>query len=559
MKRILAFLLCATLLFSVPVVGSGAEEANPERDAAVTEVTNAISALGNVTLDSRPALQQTNQKINDFGYNYGYYNNKLITNLSAFDTAITKFNDLIDYQEGDTNKDDKIDAKDALDVLKYAVGKMVFNQKQMLSADVDFDKEYNAKDALMILQYAVGKRSEFPSQVVDHTPYEKVAPLNYTAKGLSLYQETYQSMLSRIREDGYAETSLTGAYKGMFCRDASIQIMAHIAAADFEQARMILQFITRYHAENQHHYLIHIIRQNPSYYKQADTTFFFLHAWFQFATRAPKTEQNIAYIEGSYEMVKTFANYYLDNGYLHEKYNLLFNESFEHSRGGVYWQSYDLLTNVYASQALHELAEYFKTLDPQNAQKWQEASQTIANGIHTNLTATVNGALMYAELRGRTQTNINSDPNSPEEFIAGLSWVNLAPVGCDWYAADPEIMEHTYQTYLKYGSVRYRNSQTKHSYLMLEVAPPPLNTQYPRPTLSGNHIVGKGLAWELMYCHQTNRVSRMEELVAFIEENSNTIYPEAWIYGGKISDEGNQEQASWLLLAHKTAFPKLKH
>ena len=562
MKRILALFLCAVLFFSVfgAPAGAATQSETARRDQAAEEIKKDIEALGTLSQDSLTELAVINQKLLDFCYLYGLDQEFRIGNVSVYDQAIEQYNALpkTECLFGDVGNDTIINAKDALQVLRASVGKEELTHWQAYIADVNVDGAVNAKDALMMLQFAVNKREGFPVQEIAFKPFERETCL-YTVKSAQLYQTTYQSMLSRIREDGYAETSLTGAYKGMFCRDASIQIMAHIAAAEFEQARMILQFITRYHAENQHHYLIHIIRQNPSYYKQADTTFFFLHAWFQFATRAPKTEQNIAYIEGSYEMVKTFANYYLDNGYLHEKYNLLFNESFEHSRGGVYWQSYDLLTNVYASQALHELAEYFKTLDPQNAQKWQEASQTIANGIHTNLTATVNGALMYAELRGRTQANINSDPNSPEEFIAGLSWVNLAPVGCDWYAADPEIMEHTYQTYLKYGSVRYRNSQTKHSYLMLEVAPPPLNTQHPRPTLSGNHIVGKGLAWELMYCHQTNRVSRMEELVAFIEENSNTIYPEVWIYGGKISDEGNQEQASWLLLAHKTAFPKLKH
>ena len=553
MKRILSFLLCATLLFSVPVVGSGAEEANPERDAAVTEVTNAISALGNVTLDSRPALQQTNQKINDFGYNYGYYNNKLITNLSAFDTAITKFNDLIDYREGDTNKDDKIDAKDALDVLKYAVGKMVFNQKQMLSADVDFDKEYNAKDALMILQYAVGKRSEFPSQVVDHTPYAKVAPLNYTAKGLSLYQETYQSMVDRIQDNGYTQTSLTGAYEGMYLRDASIQIMAHVTNGDFDEARSILNYITEYHRMKGLNYIMYIIRTYNAYHEQPDTTFFFLHSWYLFATKAPKTEENVAYIESSYSKIKDFANYYLDKGYIRNEYDLLYNESFEHSRDGSYWQSYDLVTNVYASQALYELSEYFKDSDPTNAKKWKDASTRIANGIHKNLTVECQGELMYAEFYGTKKKNIETVPETEKKFYAGLSWVNLAPMGCDWYAAKPEILEHTYQIYLEFGSARYYEDRTK----MLDVYSD-LNASRPRRLTSGNHIIGKGLAWEIMYCAKTGKTDRLAEINTFIEKNSKKFYPEVWAYGGGVNDSGNQEQASWLLVAQKTANPELK-
>ena len=45
MKRILSFLLCATLLFSVvSVTGSAAEEANPERDAVVADIISGITA-----------------------------------------------------------------------------------------------------------------------------------------------------------------------------------------------------------------------------------------------------------------------------------------------------------------------------------------------------------------------------------------------------------------------------------------------------------------------------------------------------------------------------------
>ena len=545
MKRFLAFLLSAALLVSVPVVGNGAVEENPQRDAEVTEITAAITALKDVTRDSRTALQQVNQKINDYSYTYGSYYNSLIKNLSSFDTAIAKFNDLIDYLEGDLNTDQKVDAIDALEVLKYSVGKATLDQKQQFAADVTNDTEFNAKDALMILQFSVGKRTDFPNQVVDHTPFVKEDALPYSAKGLSLYQETYQSMVDRIQPNGYTQTSLTGAYEGMYLRDASIQALAHVVNGDFDEARMILNYITEYHRMNQLSYIMYIIRTHNAYHKQPDTTFFFLHSWYQFAINAPKTDENVTYIESSYSKIKEFANYYLDNGYIRDEYDLMYNESFEHSRDGSYWQSYDLVTNVYASQALHELAEYFKDSDPTNAKKWQDASTRIAEGIHKNLTVECQDALMYAEFYGTKKKNIEDAPETEKKFYAGLSWVNLAPMGCDWYAADPEILEHTYQIYLEYGSARYYSTRTR----MLDVYSD-LNVTRPRRLTSGNHIIGKGLAWELMYCAKTGKTDRVAELNAFIETNSTKFYPEVWAYGGGVNDTGNQEQASWLLIAN---------
>ncbi len=60
---------------------------------------------------------------------------------------------------GDLNDDDKVDAKDALQVLKYAVGKAEFTVVQEVKADVNEDGDINAKDALEILKKAVNKPS----------------------------------------------------------------------------------------------------------------------------------------------------------------------------------------------------------------------------------------------------------------------------------------------------------------------------------------------------------------------------------------------------------------
>ncbi len=87
---------------------------------------------------------------------------------------------------GDTNGDQKIDAKDALNVLIFSVTKYVpfphenptpeeleryqkweWSKKIM---DVDGDKIVNAKDALLILKYSVKKISKFPVEEIAVTP-----------------------------------------------------------------------------------------------------------------------------------------------------------------------------------------------------------------------------------------------------------------------------------------------------------------------------------------------------------------------------------------------------
>lgn len=66
------------------------------------------------------------------------------------------------FRYGDINRDGKVNAVDALMVLKFAVGKLEFNEEEKTLARLDLDDAINAKDALLILKYAVGKIQKFP-------------------------------------------------------------------------------------------------------------------------------------------------------------------------------------------------------------------------------------------------------------------------------------------------------------------------------------------------------------------------------------------------------------
>ena len=100
--------------------------------------------------------------------------------------------------------------------------------------------------SLLLLLPACTKETP-PSPPADTDPTEtKEEPemKNYvklTEKGQSLYDATYQTMLDRTHDNGYAQTSLTGAYSGMFVRDASIQVMAHIANGDYAAAELVIR------------------------------------------------------------------------------------------------------------------------------------------------------------------------------------------------------------------------------------------------------------------------------------------------------------------------------
>ena len=359
-------------------------------------------------------------------------------------------------------------------------------------------------------------------------------------------------MIDRTHEDGYADTSITGHYDGMFCRDTSIQIMAHVVQGDYDQARKLMQYVVDYHVNNNYDFAIHVIYENapPSLRKQADTSFFFIHAWVMYALAATETPEKKAFLENTYKKVCDFANYYLDAGNLDNPYEMLFNESLEHSRDGSYFFSYDLLTNVFASQALHELSEYVKETDPAHSAKWGAAADKMVGGVHKFLTPEVDGKKIYGELIGRAESAIHKNQNAMIRYIRGFSWVNLAPMACDWYGADPEILENTYEMYMKYGACMYYDKN-----MMMDVV-----TDFdinPAPITRGNHVIGKGLAWEMLYCKKTGRAERLAELTQFVEDFSEDMYRETWHYGGGGSDTANQEHASWMLYTHKVIYPEL--
>ena len=269
---------------------------------------------------------------------------------------------------------------------------------------------------------------------------------------------------------------------------------------------------------------------------QPDGNYMFIHAWYQYATGCVDNEDNRLFIEQSYPVISTYANYYLDNGYIGSN-GLMRNPYFEHSREGRKWNAYDLITNVFASQALYEMSLFAANYgDTASATKWSTASANLNKAIQQHLVVEYDGVSIYAELY-----DIDSG-----KFIPGISWVNLAPMAAEWYAMDTAIMQNTLDLYGVYATDTFYGYKMLHTNGTLGVVK------------GGESIIGKGLSWEIMYYHEIGNESRQDYLLEFIETVAVAcgVYPENY-RNDRLADPGNQEHASWQFYAVSYVYPEL--
>lgn len=90
----------------------------------------------------------------------GTYYVYLVGSGTAFaDSQVASFEYDQKYTLGDVNDDGKINAIDAVLILRAAIGKTELTDIQQKAADVNEDKSVNALDAVVVLRKAVGKPS----------------------------------------------------------------------------------------------------------------------------------------------------------------------------------------------------------------------------------------------------------------------------------------------------------------------------------------------------------------------------------------------------------------
>ncbi|GAA2239595.1 hypothetical protein GCM10010401_10120 [Rarobacter faecitabidus] len=297
---------------------------------------------------------------------------------------------------------------------------------------------------------------------------------------------------------------------------------------------------------------------------QPDGNYMLISAWSTYVEANPGDQQFIA---DTYPTIKRWADNYWDTSkYVNTSLKLIYDPEFEHSLRSWHIPTYDLITNVFASQALHQLSAIAEDIpgEASAAHNWGERSTWLTEGINENLTAIVDGKKIYAELYwlGPQDSNPSTRPglNDARDFKVGYSWVNLAPVAANWYATDWEIMENTYDAYLEYGSVEWENTVDSQKDLMLKMDSIE-DTWQPRneiePQIWRRHaVIGKGLGWEYTLAAKLGRADRLATMNHFLETQTPGDVLGEFYYKQGPSDVGNQEQSSWWLIGILNAFPR---
>jgi len=133
--------------------------------AAAKAVQDQIDALNVQSLDDKPAVIAARTAYDELTD----AQKDLVTNLQKLTDAEVKIEQLenpapaITY--GDVDGNGKVEAVDALEVLKSVVGKVTLTDDQLKVADTDGNSKADATDALNILKKVVGKIDKFPVEL----------------------------------------------------------------------------------------------------------------------------------------------------------------------------------------------------------------------------------------------------------------------------------------------------------------------------------------------------------------------------------------------------------
>jgi hypothetical protein len=208
---------------------------------------------------------------------------------------------------------------------------------------------------------------------------------------------------------------------------------------------------------------------------------------------------------------------------------LMHNFCFEHSREGRYWDCWDLLTQSWACRALRLLTTVAERRgDREQAALWKDAYERVEMAIHEKLTMTVDGKLVYAEMRL---------PNGGDgNLYDGLSWVNLSPVQAQWPGGDREILRNTIHVLREKAAIHWNG---------LTVT----GTEWNPGMQGASQVIGKGIGWGIAYAAQEKDYATIVNWLNFIEAANNApLYAEAFnLTNDKVTlqDPGNGEQTSW--------------
>ena len=276
-----------------------------------------------------------------------------------------------------------------------------------------------------------------------------------------------------------------------------------------------------------------------------------------------------------------------------ESLGLVFNPNLEHSRDDHYWPCYDLIANTFAEEALRLMGTAAtRANDTAGAAAFAAFRSKLQSGLARSLSHTVDGIAgnIYGELRPLGPGGIKpDDPSTPDEYVWGMSWVNLAPIpayasvftGRNETVSDSGLsmarMDATVAAYRQQGffvweaaaddPLNRSGAEIALTHLNASTHGLPFWKPSPRNLQVQAAAIGKGFGWELLYAAYRGdwqRVTAMERFVgewtygAVYERGQEPMsyFGESYWYNRYIaaptvnsyeSDPGNGEQVCWFV------------
>jgi hypothetical protein len=370
-----------------------------------------------------------------------------------------------------------------------------------------------------------------------------------------LYSNTYYSLLDRMGKDGYLQESVTGAYDGMYCRTTGALVSLFIETGRYKEAEKDIQCVLDAVIENNMERIPHVIgkKKNGKYEiisneNQIDGQAHVILAWARLAIkRGHTTFEDKTWPLVSKLMARTCDRTYFQFGRWSIEPGLIRNLSFEHSREGRRWDTWDLLTQSFTGAALKDMASIAKRRGAtQLSDDWNKKLAILSEGIQKNLTTLRNNKSTYLEMR-------LPDSNGGIPFT-GMGWVTLSPIAAGWEGLDHQIMKNTV-TAMQQTMLKTTNGITW------------MPTDGNPDTSVSNEIIGKGMAWEMDFARTENDYNRIQQILTLIQivNADKPLYMEGgWLDGRKQSesitdkdlaemktavwkskDAGNGEQCAW--------------
>lgn len=379
----------------------------------------------------------------------------------------------------------------------------------------------------------------------------------------ALYANTYWSIVSRVAKDGYnKESGPENGYPGEFARSAGgAAIAAYLATREYATAERSLRFLLQASKDAGVTRAPHRVMESPAMlemYDQTDGNYHVVNYWAKYLSQTG----DVALGGDFYELIKSFANSDLNSKFYSSNYELLWNPNLEHSREPIYEHTYDLISNIFAAEALRSMIPIAQCRgDIASAAEWTKYLNYLRDGIaghKATLKTLRDGLEMYREelLYGgypsryySIETVSQPSPaTQPTQNIWGISWVNLSPVAVGEISSpviDKTMLHNTLKVYERQGSFMWGDYRV----LFTHCTPGWPNCTIP-PNRAQYAVIGKGLAWEMEINRDLRRWNRLNELCSFTETNATTpLFPEDFRYPSGHGDMGNLEQTSWWIRA----------